>query len=699
MRLRLSVILLLLLQTSVFAVGALYARRPLTSETGKPLWLKTYDAKVSITDQIAVTHIDQVFKNETAQRLEGIFVFPLPEGAVVTELALWINGVRVVGDVMEKDTARAVYESIVRKSIDPALLEYLGDNVFRVSVFPIEANGSAMSERRIELTYAELLPFANGEVTSTFFMKTANMSAKPVERASVSGTITSQKEITSLTSSTHPEGTLLSLTKTDTRHWSFEYGNENAHSEKDLSIGYRFKDDAISINHLVYIPDNAKPMFFDAAGDEGYFLLWVTPPHNPDSTERLAKNIAFVADVSSSMTGKRIIQLRESLRTMIAMLGENDRFSITAFSTGVQTFAPDMVSATAANKLLASEFVDGLSEAGLTNYEGALKNAFANTWDTVGINVAVFFTDGEPTWPVASTKEKIINTVKTLNTAKVALYTFGLGDEPDKTFLHSLAVQNGGVYQQVPTEGTLTKVLSDFMQRISYPLVSNCKLTIDGIGKYDVYPRTIPNLFAGSQLSVMGRFKVDGTSTVAFNGKQGAKDVALTRELAFDKSLEDHPFVPRMWASSKIDYLLGEIALAGEQKELVDNVKLLGKKYSIITPYTSMLVLEPSTGTFEDKRMPVADKFSFSLQSAAAPGAITLKYALPLTGIPARVLVKIFDAKGRLVHTLVDEWSRGGNFLVPWNGRTKSGMKPAAGRYFAVLEFGIQKGIIPIDLY
>lgn len=699
MRFRNSVVFVLLLQTAIYAVGALYARRPLSNETGSPLWLKSYDAEVTITDQISVTHIDQVFKNETAQRLEGIFVFPLPEGAVVTELALWINGTRVVGDVMERDTARAVYESIVRRSIDPALLEYMGDNIFKVSVFPIEAHGNAMSERRIELTYVELLPFANGEVTSTFFMKTANMSAKPVERASITGTVASQKEITSLASSTHPQGTLLSVTKTDSRHYSFVYGNENAHSEKDLTIGYRFKEDAISINHLVYIPDPEKKMFFDETGDDGYFLLWVTPPHNPDSTVRLAKNIAFVADVSSSMTGKRIVQLRESLRTMIAMLDEKDRFSITAFSTGVQTFATDMVSATAENKASASEFVNELSEAGLTNYEGALKSAFANTWDSSAINVALFFTDGEPTWPVASTKEKIINAVKTANTGKVALYTFGLGDEPDKTFLRSLALQNGGVYQQIPTEGTLTKVLSDFMLRISYPLVSNCKLTIDGIGKYDVYPRTIPNLFAGSQLSVLGRFRVEGTSPVAFSGKQGEKDVALTSSLAFDNSLDDHPFVPRMWASSKIDYLLGEIALTGEQKELVDNVKILGKKYSIITPYTSMLVLEPGTGTLEDKRLPVAEKFSFTLHNRTAPGAISLKYALPLSAAPARVLVKIFDAKGRLVYTLVDEWSRGGNYLVEWNCRGKNGMKPAAGRYFAVLEFGMQRGIVPIDLF
>ncbi len=138
----LLLMLLLISYQSLYAVGALYALRPLSNESGTPLRLVSYDATVSITDQIAVTHVDHLFKNESSSRLEGIFVFPLPKGAIVTELALWINGKRVVGDMMERDTTRAVYESIVRKSIDPALLEYMGDNVFKLSVFPIEPDGT-----------------------------------------------------------------------------------------------------------------------------------------------------------------------------------------------------------------------------------------------------------------------------------------------------------------------------------------------------------------------------------------------------------------------------------------------------------------------------------------------------------------------------------------------------------------------------
>ncbi|MBD3347255.1 MAG: hypothetical protein GF401_19545 [Chitinivibrionales bacterium] len=290
-------LLLISLHASLFALGALYARRPLSNTQGQPLWLTHYDAEVTITDQIAVTHVDHTFKNESSSRLEGVFVFPLPENAVVTELALWINGERVIADVMEKDTARAVYENIVRRQIDPALLEYMGGNVFKLSVFPIEPAGHLMSERRIEITYAELLPYENSQVEYRFFMKTANMSSKPVQRASLAVDMSAKKDILSCLSPSHTEGTGLGITRINSNEFSILYGNENTQEEKDFRIHYNLKNDAYALNQLTYVPDMNDPMFFDKSGDDPYFLLWATPPDEITRAEIVKKNIAFMADV------------------------------------------------------------------------------------------------------------------------------------------------------------------------------------------------------------------------------------------------------------------------------------------------------------------------------------------------------------------------------------------------------------------
>ncbi|MBN1761307.1 MAG: VWA domain-containing protein [Chitinispirillaceae bacterium] len=696
-KLVLALLVLLLAEVPVYAVGALYARRAQTNTTGTPLWLKKYDADVTITDQMAVTHVDHTFKNETSSRLEGVFIFPLPEGAVVTELALWINGVRVVGDVMERDTARAVYESIVRKTIDPALLEYMGDNVFKLSVFPIEPNGKEMSERRIEITYAELLPYEDGSVDYGFYMKTANLSAKPVERASIKGTITTQKPIISLSSTTHKSGTQLALSREDDRNYSFVYGNENAHSETDLVIEYQFEDETFALNHLVYNPGTGEDMFFDAEGDDGYFLLWVTPPHNPATETVLAKNVAIVADVSSSMSGTRIVQLRKALGAMVDMLSEKDRFSILAFSSGVQKFHDDMVKATEENLLDAHEFIDALSEAGLTNYEGALNEAFDCTWSDDAANVIVFFTDGKPTWPVETSDTRILALLEELNTDDISVYPFGVGEEPDAAILKRMAAENSGAYFAIPGDAAIEPVLSGFMRRISYPLLKNITMEYDGISPYDVYPRTLPSLFAGTQLSVLGRFRTKTTSEVLFTGEKESETVTVTEQLKFDATQENQPFVPRMWASSKIDYLLGEIAVAGEQQELVDNVKTLGKKYSIITPYTSMLVIEPNTKVAEDKIAVKPTAYSFTAQMEPNGAAVMLRYAIPGAS-PQRIRIRVFDASGKLVRKLVDDVVGGGNFLTRWDFRTESGIRLPSGFYFAMLETGEYRQLVKLQL-
>ncbi len=207
-------------------------------------------------------------------------------------------------------------------------------------------------------------------------------------------------------------------------------------------------------------------MFFDAPGDDGYFLLWVTPPQNLQDIQALPKNIAIVADVSRSMSGARIIRLRNALNTMIDMLAEKDKFSIIAFSSGVITFKPDMIQATQENKTAAQAFINGLSDAGLTNYEDALRTAFKCTWEERSANVIVFFADGEPTWPVETSALRILNLVKELNTFNVSIFTFGVGDEINSGLLEKLASSNSGAYYPINSDATIEPILSGFMKRI-----------------------------------------------------------------------------------------------------------------------------------------------------------------------------------------------------------------------------------------
>jgi len=680
--------------SSLFALGALYARRPLVDENMQPLWLKTYTANVTITDQIAVTHVDQTFKNETASRLEGIFIFPLPQGAIVTELALWINGVRVVASIKEKDTARAIYESVVRRTIDPALLEYMGNNVFKLSVFPIEANGNAMSERRIEITYAELLPYASRSADYRFFMKTVNLSPKAVQRAAVSYTLTSQKKILSLFSPTYESSPAYVVTKTSDYKYQGVFGSENSDFDKDFELVYQFESKAFSLNHLTYVPSATSPMFFDSTGDKPYYLLWVT---TPDSAKILAKNVVFIADVSSSMAGTRIAQVKSALKAMVSMLNKTDKFNIVAFSTGPQLFAQGLLPADSTNMTAAGNFINQLTELGLTNMDGAFKAGLASAWNDTSVNTIVFLTDGKPTWPVSSTPLSVRDTVRANNKKAVAVYTFGIGDEIDGPFLTQLAQENGGSATMIGTDTVITSVLANFMKTISYPLIKNCSVTYGGLQTFEVLPNPLPNLVATTQLTILGRYSGTGTYTVSFNGKTGKDSMQFAQPLTFPSSGANQPFVPRMWASAKINSLLDQIALYGASAELINPVKALGLKYSIVTPYTSLIAVETAVRPgqiAEDKTAKAPLSLQLVNMSNPVRSITTIKYALPVKATPQQVSIKIFDARGRLVKTLVNDLTMGGNFMVKWDVKDNGGKRVCAGFYLVVLEAGSARSMV-----
>ena len=333
----------------------------------------------------------------------------------------------------------------------------------------------------------------------------------------------------------------------------------------------------------------------------------------------------------------------------------------------------NLVAADSATKAAATEFVNQLTEMGLTNMEDAFKLGLKVAWDKTTVNSAVFLTDGKPTWPVSSTTQTVRDTVRAYNTAKAALYTFGIGDDVDETFLNALAKENSGSYTAIAADDSIAPVMTAFMRMISYPLINNCGLNYGGLSTSDVLPNPLPDLVATAQLTVLGRFKGTGSYDVKFTGTADAASFNLTQTLAFPGT-GNYPFVARMWASTKISALLDQIAIYGERAELKDAVKKLGLKYGLVTPYTSLIAIEPArvNQPIEDKTAGMALRFALA-QCYPNPiaGSTTLTYTIPRRSTPQAVAINIYDAKGRLVRRLVNDITMGGKFTVKWSGTTR----------------------------
>jgi hypothetical protein len=281
----------------------------------------------------------------------------------------------------------------------------------------------------------------------------------------------------------------------------------------------------------------------------------------------------------------------------------------------------------------------------------------------------------------------------------------------DEGFLTRLARENGGMSFRISAGEDIEATLTSFMMKISYPLIKGIALSYDQLKPYDVYPKEVPNLYAGTQLTMLGRYRQSGKHTVTFTGRQRDRILRLDKDLSFPASAESHPFVPRMWASRKIDWLLSEIAAYGERGELVSQVKVLGKKYSIITPYTSMLVLEPgvqppssvdpneSTIATEDKTIPYPARLTlFRNFPNPFSGTTTIRFAIPKQSIPRKVTLRVYDGRGRMVRELLRERVLGGTFTVDWHGRDRHGNSMAAGTYIAVLRVGAMTKMITMKM-
>jgi Ca-activated chloride channel family protein len=206
----------------------------------------------------------------------------------------------------------------------------------------------------------------------------------------------------------------------------------------------------------------------------------------------------------------------------------------------------------------------------------------------------VFFTDGCPTIGETNT-DRILKNVTGKNTANTRIFTFGVGeaDGLNATFLDQLAEQTRAVSSFVrPAEDIEVKV-SGLVSKISHPVLANLKLEAgNDVRLVEMYPPQLPDLFHGGQLVVMGRYSGRGPVALKLSGTVGPETKEYVYETTFpDKTNDEKSFVEHVWARRKVGYLLDQIRLNGEKKELVEEVTLLAKKYGIATPYTSYLIV------------------------------------------------------------------------------------------------------------
>ena len=570
-----------------------------------PLAVRDHIVTVTIENQVATTHVDQTFVNPSNVVLEGTYVFPLPEGATISEFNMWVDGKKWEGKVLSRDEAREIYESIVRRREDPALLEYIGRGAFQASIFPIQPG----DERRVDLEYTQVLAMDQGLVEYVYPLNTEKFSAEPLERVSITVEIESDVPLRAIYSPTHD----VDVVRDGETRARVGYEAENVLPDRDFVLYYSVTPEDVGLNVLSY----------KVAGEDGYFLLLAAPPVEVDTTEVVARDVLLVLDTSGSMEGDKLVQAKAALNFVLEHLNPEDRFNIVTFSTGVRRYARGLQPASQSEA--ARRWVEDLTAGGSTDINRALLEALADA-DPTRPTILIFLTDGLPTAGVTE-EDRIIANVTDAAPKSARVFTFGVGYDVNTILLDTLARELRGASDYVRPEQRIDEVVSGFYARVSTPVLADVHFDWGGIFVEDTYPQPLPDLFAGTQLVMVGRYREGGATDILLNGQVNDQpqafrypNVQFSKAGGADGSTAlTTSFIPRLWATRKIGYLLNQIRLHGENREMIDEIVELAVRHGIATPYTSFLVDERADVLTQEGREVIGESAFRALQSAPAP--------------------------------------------------------------------------------
>ena len=561
-----AVSLILFLVSSVLADGFIVIQpRPHHQTPPPPLTVVYHQVDVKITGQLCQTAIDQVFLNNYHQDLEGTYIFPIPKGASITDFSMFVGDRELKGEILSKQEARAIYEEIVRRKKDPALLEYYDQGMFRARVYPIPGNGQV----RIRIKYSEILKKEDGILNYNYPLSTEKFSQDPIQKVEINVDLRSDLPLESIYSPTH-DIKIEKLGKTQARITYIERGTK---PDKDFKLFYAVSEDNIGFHILTY---------------DNFFLGLLSPQADLTLDKVVAKRIIFILDSSGSMSGDKIRQAKDALIFCLNNLNPQDSFNIIDFDDRVRNFKNELIPANRENLKAATRFVNDCLADGGTNINSALLGALDQTNDNPELGMIIFLTDGLPTVGQTDIKN-ILSNVSQNNRTSTRFFVFGLGYDVNTNFLDNLANQNKGISDYVKPEEDIEVKLSSFYQKIANPILSDIRLEFRGVQVYDVYPQELPDIFKGTQLVILGRFRPENKAQAILTGKVGGMPKTYRYDVDFKKE-SGSDFIPKLWVTRRIAYLLDQIRLHGKNKEIVDEIVRLSKEYGIITEYTSFLI-------------------------------------------------------------------------------------------------------------
>jgi len=562
--------LLCILSSPLLAQGWIDPIRPIPQNPNGRIERLRSAVQVSVTGRVARVTVEEWFRNNGPVMDEGMYHFPLPGEAVFSSYSLWQGDQELRGEAMDAAQARAIYEAIVRQKRDPALIELAGQGLIRARVFPI-APGET---RKITLKYTQLLDRA-GDAWRFRYLGDRNRQSAP---RSFRLEVDSAARFGDPYSPTHQ----VQVTRRDDR-LEVTLGDGAAAGDFELLLPL-----ARGLVGLSLIPHHP-------VGEDGYFMLLLAPGAAADAPGgALRRDLVAVIDISGSMSGAKIEQAKAALIQLLGSLRTNDRFRLVAFSGGVRRYAEGWTDATTEGRRDAATWIRSLEAEGGTNIAGALTEAFAVSPAEQSLGVVVFLTDGQAS--TGETDPERIAERAEQGRGRFRVFSFGIGDDVNTYVLDRLTERARGTTEYIRPGENIEGAVGSLAAKIASPVLTDVTISAGaGVELYDLQPGSMPDLFAGDEMVVLGRYRGAGSTeqSVTVRGRRNGRQEEFTTTFT-DRDNNDARYVEQLWAARKAGALSKEIRLRGQTRELMDALKQLALRYGILTEYTSYLVQEPT---------------------------------------------------------------------------------------------------------
>ena len=557
-----------------------------------PLEINRHNIKIGINNQLVTTKIDQVFVNPNKFEVNGMYLFPVPDDAVVSKLALSVDGKSVSGELLSQEQAHQIYRNSARYGGNRAILEHIGTRAFAVEVPRIPASG----ERRIQFEYSQIIPADSDLTKYTYPLSLAKSASAPIRNLHIEMEVESEEELRTVYSPSHE----VTIDRKNDRHVLVSYKGTDVDPDDDFLCYYAVSDENFGITLLTHRADEK---------EDGYFMLLVSPKYEVKQTEIVEKDFIFVLDRSGSMAGRKVEQAKAALRYCVQNLNDGDRFNLILFNTDITSLADKLNrgeewfgderwrdSATLSNKLIdvkdgrekAFAFIEGIDGRGGTNINDALLTALAEKPDPNRPRIIVFLTDGQPTAGVTNAA-RILENVAKANKNQSRIFVFGVGYDINDHLLDKMAADNGGTRNYVTPNEDIEVAVSSLFRKMNEPVLVDVGINFGQILTKELTPKNLPDLFREEQLTILGRYEGHGDTTLKLRGVISSERHEFSKDGHFSALEPGNDFLPHLWAQRRIAELVDEAALNGRTRELDEEIERLSRKYGVLTPYTSFV--------------------------------------------------------------------------------------------------------------